>query len=397
MVFEKNPVYEPREDSMLLKEIVEQYAAGDVLEIGAGSGILTFASMSMSAVKKILAVDLNPKSVKYIRESSKDCKDEEKKKLRVKKSDLFSDVDGQFDTIIFNPPYLPAEKDYKDMALDGGKRGHELTTRFLDDVNEYLTQPGIVLLLFSSLTGKRNIDEAIDNNCLSKELLAAKDMGMETLYVYKVEKSTLLRDLEMNGVHDVKRFDKGKRGHIFTGTYKGSKVAIKTKNPSSEASESINNEIKVLDFFRNLNFDFIPDVIFTGHNYFVYYFIEGTSLGDFISDSERKKIRKVIRDILMICRTLDKEGFNKEEMHRPHKHIFISDGLEIKMIDFERAKETDKPKNVTQFCQYLTSTQISSRLVEKGICKDVKELRRLSGEYKKEYSDDIAEKIKDLL
>ncbi len=394
---EDNPVYEPREDSMMLKEIVEQYSAGDVLEIGAGSGILTFAAVSMASVKTITSVDKNPKSVQYMKEKSEELKRSEKDKLKIKKSDLFSNIKGRYDTIIFNPPYLPEEKGDKDMALYGGRKGHELIHRFLGEVNDYLTQPGIVLLLFSSLTGKDQIDSAVEDNCLSKELLDSKSLGMETLYVYKIEKSSLLRDLEMKGLHKIKKFDRGKRGYIFTGEYRGQKVAIKSKNPSSEAMESINNEIKVLDFFRNLGFTFIPDVIFTGHNYFVYYFIEGLSLGEFLRNSKKRDMVSVIKQVLNICRLLDYEGFNKEEMHRPHKHIFITDSLDVKMIDFERARQTEKTKNVTQFCQYLTSTEISGILKKKGVCKDTDALRKASAEYKKKYSDSAFEKIMSLV
>ncbi len=389
-----NPVYEPREDSFLLKEIVEQYAAGDLLEIGTGSGILARAAAGMSAVNKVVAVDLNPAAVLHAKKSLDSLSDAERKKVTVKKSNLFSNIKRKFDTIVFNPPYLPEEKGYKDMALDGGKKGHELVCRFMDEANKHLTQPGIILLLFSSLTGKEKVDEAIESNCLSSEILATRQMGMEELFVYKIEKSTLLRELEMKGVEDIRKFDRGKRGHIFTGYHKGQKVAIKSKNPSSGASESINNEIKVLDFLRNIGFGSIPDVILTGHNYFVYKFIEGQSLGDFIVSSETDEIRDVLCSILDICRALDKEGFSKEEMHRPHKHIFISDNQDVKMIDFERAHESDKPKNVTQFCQYLVSSRISGELSNKGLCLDVEKLRKLSADYKTKYSERTFQTIK---
>jgi predicted Ser/Thr protein kinase len=68
-------------------------------------------------------------------------------------------------------------------------------------------------------------------------------------------------------------------------------------------------------------------------------------------------------------------------MNHPTKHILIKKGeasrKTVVMIDFERCKQTENPKNVTQFCQYILKYQ-------KKINK--KKLMRLLQEYKKDYS-----------
>ncbi len=396
MVSEKkvyDDVYEPREDSYLVKEVVESFAAGKVLDMGTGSGILAITAAGMDSVESVVAVDINSKAIDYAKKGAEELDDHEKKKLKFKKSDLFGKLKERFDTIIFNPPYLPDEKGHKDMALDGGKNGYELITRFLETVNDHLTQPGVVLLLFSSYSKKEKIDEAIVDNCLISEKVAEKKIGMETLYVYKIEKSTLLRELEMQGVEDVKRFARGKRGYVYKAKLRGEDVAIKAKNPRSEAEESIENEIKVLDFFNNENLDFIPEVMLTGHNYFVYRFIEGEDIGDVISKGRKSLISHVLKEVLKMCRCLDELGFNKEEMHRPHKHIKVQEDGSIKMLDFERCRETKTPKNVTQFCQYITSSSLLPELKTKGIIKDEKELRSSARDYKKSPSSDTFDSI----
>ena len=38
-------------------------------------------------------------------------------------------------------------------------------------------------------------------------------------------------------------------------------------------------------------------------------------------------------------------------MHKPLKHIII--GKKVVLLDFERCYKSNKPKNVTQFCQFL--------------------------------------------
>ena len=52
------------------------------------------------------------------------------------------------------------------------------------------------------------------------------------------------------------------------------------------------------------------------------------------------------------CRILDRLKINKEEMSNPYKHIIIN-GSKVIMIDFERARFSNKVTNITQFFQYI--------------------------------------------
>jgi len=67
-------------------------------------------------------------------------------------------ADGAFDTVAFNPPYLPTDSenewdDWMERALSGGESGRELIEPFLDSVGRVLAPEGTVLLLVSSLVG----------------------------------------------------------------------------------------------------------------------------------------------------------------------------------------------------------------------------------------------------
>ena len=83
----------------------------------------------------------------------------------------------------------------------------------------------------------------------------------------------------------------------------------------------------------------------------------------------------------MQCKVLDDLGINKEEMHHPVKHILIGK-KDIVMIDFERCSFSEKVKNVTQFIQFITSTNLSKILNEKGIFFDKEKLRDVAKNYK---------------
>jgi len=52
-------------------------------------------------------------------------------------------------------------------------------------------------------------------------------------------------------------------------------------------------------------------------------------------------------------------------MHHPWKHIII--GKKVVLIDFERMHVTKDPKNVSQFCQFVTSKKMTGFLSDKEL------------------------------
>ncbi len=147
---------------------------------------------------------------------------------------------------------------------------------------------------------------------------------------------------------DLKYLDRGKRAKIYTFVKEKKKYALKVEAEESKAKERIKNEIKFLKIVNEKGVG--PKLVSEGENYFVYEFAEGALILDFLKKT--KNPFPIIREILKQCRILDELKINKLEMHHPMKHIFIK-GKVVKMIDFERCYYTEKPKNVTQFCQFL--------------------------------------------
>ena len=194
----KNEVYEPREDSLLLEKYVKKFARGFVLDIGTGSGIQVKAAAEKADF--VIGVDINQKSLEFCNRFKSD-------KIIFLKSDLFSffekkritlrngffgirDVKNKsfnkFDTIIFNPPYLPDEENYKDIALDGGKKGYEIIEKFLSNAKKFLAEDGLILLIFSSFTDKEKIDRLIQENGFEAEELERIHISFEDMYCYKI-------------------------------------------------------------------------------------------------------------------------------------------------------------------------------------------------------------------
>ncbi len=195
------PLYEPQEDSELLQRAVEAEARGKVLDMGTGGGILAFTAAAKEEVESVLAIDIDDESLEFIRNSIKEKLKSEKnqriiKKIQIKKSDLFGGIDDgeTFDTITFNPPYLPQDPDDKHQALYGGAQGYELILRFLDEAQPFLAERGSILLLFSSLTNKGRIDQELKRLGYHYAQLFMEAHFFERLYVYRIWKGRGLHD-----------------------------------------------------------------------------------------------------------------------------------------------------------------------------------------------------------
>jgi len=179
-------IYEPNEDSFMLREFVLQLARGKVLDMGTGSGIQAIAALEKT--EDVFATDINEEAVEH-------CK---KKGINAFQSDLFENIKEKFDMIIFNPPYLPEERDYmgmkftekdfnyvNDIALVGGKEGWETIDRFLKDCKNYLNSDGKILLSFSSMSG--DVEKIMKKYDYKFEKLGEKRIFFEVLYVYLLE------------------------------------------------------------------------------------------------------------------------------------------------------------------------------------------------------------------
>ncbi|MFH2028765.1 MAG: HemK2/MTQ2 family protein methyltransferase [Nanoarchaeota archaeon] len=184
-----NEIYEPREDSFLLQKYVKEYAKGIVLDMGTGTGIQALEAAKSRKVVKVYALDVNHHAIKYCKETI------DNNKIIFMRSNLFKVFRGderykglKFDTIIFNPPYLPAESEDEDIALSGGKGGYELICKFLNEAENYIKPKTKILLLFSSLTGKDTLDKYLIKKRFKFKELAKEHIFFEDLYVYLIER-----------------------------------------------------------------------------------------------------------------------------------------------------------------------------------------------------------------
>ena len=393
-------VYEPAEDSFLVQKYVRELALGRVLDLGTGSGIQALTAMTNPNAHFILAVDQDETAVRALQEK---INQEHLRKLQVRQSDLFSEVPGKFNLIIFNPPYLPQDKGLEDKAIYGGKKGWELSEQFFRQASAHLYPDGKILFLFSSLTNITKIQEILHRHLFTFREVEQQKVAFETLHLYLIEKTTILQELEQKGLEHLRYFTQGKRGEIFRGMVDRSKfikshlaqksdiipVAVKIPRTGSAAPNTIENEAQYL---QRANAVYLgPQYQFHTPRYLVMTFIEGDYILDWIQNNKKPAIRKVLIALLQQCHTVDTLHFSKEEMHHPLKHIIVTKHNHPILVDFERCTETSKPKNVTQFVEFIC--RIEPELHHKGFTFLVPDLRTLAQKYKETLDKTILTEI----
>jgi len=175
---------------------------------------------------------------------------------------------------------------------------------------------------------------------------------------------------------------KGKRSVVYRGIFKGKEAVLKIKKKTAPPG-IIQNEAKWLKKLEK--YGIAPKLYKEGKDYMICEFVKGKRIMEWLKEHNKTEIKKILRDILKQCRILDKLKVNKKELQRPVKHIIIK--KTAKMIDFERCKETMHPKNVTQFCQFLTSKNMQKILEEKNIKIDKNKLIKILQRYKKKQTE----------
>ena len=176
-------VYPPCDDSILLIQSLDVVPGMSILEIGCGSGVVSIHAALEGAV--VTAVDINPKAVELTRVNARRMGAPIKEVLL---SDLFAEVDGKFDRILFNLPYLPVEEGEVDgmisKAWAGGPDGMGPFPRLLKECPAHLEDGGRLVVVVSSLMDRKALDDALRG--LSVKVLGEESYFFEKLSVLEI-------------------------------------------------------------------------------------------------------------------------------------------------------------------------------------------------------------------
>ncbi len=227
------------------------------------------------------------------------------------------------------------------------------------------------------------------------------------------------------GYFNLSFLSKGKRGYVFLANYKGKRVCIKSRNPKS-AIDTLYNEFSFLKRLKEYNI--APKPIESHSAFISMEYIKGLVLEDFITTlssgksnlkktnatdkslksnqtkNEEKytktylkthaktKIILLLWELIDQMLLLDSLGINKLEMTHPTKHIIVKTEksnskkndwiFKPLLIDFERARFSKNPKNLTQFISYITSKKMIGLLEGSGLKINKDALIKLVKKYK---------------
>lgn len=142
---------------ILKKALLElTYPGQKLLEIGVGdSAILSILTAKRFSVS-VTGVDIVPQVVANAKKSLFNNDDVS---VDIRESDIFSNVQGKFDIIFWNFPYMSKDaqlyrfssdteqfKLYDNIQVDGGADGTDLIRRFLNEAPHFIEQNGKLLL-----------------------------------------------------------------------------------------------------------------------------------------------------------------------------------------------------------------------------------------------------------
>lgn len=116
------------------------------VDIGCGAGVGAVVIARARREAEVLAVDINPAALRL---TAVNAALAEVANVSVETSDVLQDVDGSFDLIVANPPYMadPAERAYRH---GGGAFGAQLSVRIVEQSLNRLT-PGGSLVLYTGV------------------------------------------------------------------------------------------------------------------------------------------------------------------------------------------------------------------------------------------------------
>ena len=145
----------PRQDTEILVEEVmkDEYDGSRILDMCTGSGCILISLLHYSNWCEGMGVDISPEALEKARENARKLLAEEKQP-RFVESNLFEAVEGTFDIIVSNPPYIrtkvietlmPEVKDHEPMqALDGEEDGLFFYRRIVEEAPRYWNKGGIL-------------------------------------------------------------------------------------------------------------------------------------------------------------------------------------------------------------------------------------------------------------
>jgi carbamoyltransferase len=139
------------QDSAGLARMVAESGGGSALDLGCGSGVISFAAAD--GFDRVTGVDINPRALNFSRFNALLNGVEN---VTFLEGDLYEPVSGEtFNLIASNPPYVPTPGDAPTWFRDGGPSGEAVVGRILAGLPEHLGAGGVCAIVSTIVTHRR--------------------------------------------------------------------------------------------------------------------------------------------------------------------------------------------------------------------------------------------------
>ncbi len=165
-----------------------------VLELGTGHiGVLAIYCSSTRKIQMV-AVDINDS---FLDNAKLVARASATENIEFRRSDWFANVDGKFDIIFSNVPYIPTDVGMRIKSLteyrevwDGGQDGGDEVRRILKDVPNFLAAGGLLLLGIAPMYLPRSAVLAMIDQAPGLELENVVTSGLSPCEVYVIKPKT---------------------------------------------------------------------------------------------------------------------------------------------------------------------------------------------------------------
>ncbi|HEU4513560.1 MAG TPA: methyltransferase [Nocardioidaceae bacterium] len=142
-----------------------------VLDMGTGSGVNAILAATRGA--EVVAVDVNPHAVEAARANAE--RNGVPDRVSIGQSDLFREVDGRFDLVIFDPPFRWMKpRDWAEASITD--EGYRTLTAFFANVRDHLTENGRILVFFGTTADIGYFEQLIETNGLASRVVARREV-----------------------------------------------------------------------------------------------------------------------------------------------------------------------------------------------------------------------------
>lgn len=172
----------PRPETEAIINLAKELKPQKALDVGTGSGCIAITLKLELPESDVSAVDISPKALAVAEKNAADLG----AKIAFKESDLLSKVQGEYDLIVANLPYvdknwnwLSPELAYEpDLALYAEDAGLYDIKRLVSQAEAHLTNRG-TLILESDLSQHAKIQDFVENNT---NLTLVKTEGLAQMF-----------------------------------------------------------------------------------------------------------------------------------------------------------------------------------------------------------------------